>query len=251
MPVETLSPLLIAAGLAILGLAGFVKGVTGIGIPFVAAPLIATFIGVPGTVMLLSIPILIANLWQSATSGPAAREAIRFWPLALALCVGTWVGSHLLFITDPKFLLGIFGIVVLVMAVLGFARPDARLPPRHEHWAGAATGTAAGILGGLTTLFGPPIVIYLSAVQLDRHSFVAIISTIYVVASGFLVVSLYAQDAYTAINAWQGALATVPVLLGVMVGQRIRGGINERLFRRLLMTLLVFAALNLLRRALY
>src|SRR5262245_66385673 len=75
--------------------AGFVKGVIGLGLPTVAMRLLAVVMTPAQAAALLVAPSLLANVWQAM--GPElAPLTRRLWPMLLGICVGVWAGGGLL-----------------------------------------------------------------------------------------------------------------------------------------------------------
>src|ERR671936_413597 len=71
-------------------LAGFVKGVIGLGLPTVGMGLLAMVMTPAQAASLLTAPSFITNVWQGvgAQSLPLIR---RTWTMLLGTCIGTWV----------------------------------------------------------------------------------------------------------------------------------------------------------------
>src|SRR5262245_62378887 len=76
-------------------LAGFVKGVIGVGLPTVSMGLLAVVMTPAQAASLLVVPSFITNVWQAvgARSAPLLR---RIWPMLLGICAGTWLQRILL-----------------------------------------------------------------------------------------------------------------------------------------------------------
>src|SRR5262245_28065033 len=75
--------------------AGFVKGVIGLGLPTVAMGLLAVVMTPAQAAALLVAPSLLTNVWQAM--GPElAPLTRRLWPMLLGICVGVWAGGGLL-----------------------------------------------------------------------------------------------------------------------------------------------------------
>ena len=107
------SPWLIAGcALGLFG-GGLVKGAIGIGLPLVAAPALATLLGVKQAVAVLSLPVLIANIWQAWHGGHHAEVLRRFWPLIVALAVGVAASTQLLARLDADLLFLVLGAAVI------------------------------------------------------------------------------------------------------------------------------------------
>src|SRR3981081_866424 len=80
-------------------LAGFVKGVIGVGLPTVAMGLLAIVMTPAQAASLLVVPSLLTNVWQAMGSdlAPLVR---RLWPMLLGICLGTWLGGRMLHTPD-------------------------------------------------------------------------------------------------------------------------------------------------------
>jgi len=232
-----------------LFVAGVVKGILGIGVPVVSVSLLSLVINVPTAVALLPIPILLSNLWQSLSSGQVLRTLRRFAALIVALVVGTFVGARLLVDMDQRTLLGIVGAAVLVFAISAQFPRHLRIGPGTERWLGMPVGFIGGMLGGMTTFFGPPLIMFLFALNLEKDEFVGTISTIYLCAAIPLAVALgmfgfMGPQEY----AWSTA-AAAPLFLGVLVGQWLRSRISQSAFRRGLLLMLLVVGVRLIYRA--
>ena len=229
--------------------AGTVKGILGIGVPVVSVSLLSLVLEVPAAVALLPVPILLSNLWQSLSSGRVAPTFSRFGALIAALAVGTFVGAWLLVDTDERVLLGIVGAAVLAFAASAHFPHDLRIGPRAERWLGAPVGFAGGVLGGLTTFFGPPVIMFLFALRLEKDEFVGTISTIYLCAAVPLAVAL-GMFGFMGVDefVWSAA-AAAPLFVGVLAGQWLRSRISQSAFRRGLLLMLLVVGARLLYRA--
>src|SRR5947209_17619082 len=87
------------AYIAIVGgaftLAGFVKGVIGLGLPTVSIGILGLVMAPVEAVALLVVPSLVTNIWQLAL-GPNFRPLLaRQWTMLVAICVGIAIGSYL------------------------------------------------------------------------------------------------------------------------------------------------------------
>ena len=233
-----------------LVMAGTVKGVLGIGIPMVSISMLALVVDVPTAVALLPVPIVLANLYQSLFSGQLRNTFRRFGPLVLAVVIGTFLGARMLVQIDPRVLLGVIGAVVLIFAATAYLPNPVRLGPRAERWVGPPIGLLGGVLGGMTTFFGPPIIMYLFALNLEKDEFVGTISTIYLCAGVPLAVGLGMYGIMGPREYLWSCAAAVPVFLGLVIGQWLRTRISHTAFRNALLLMLIVVGVRLLYRAL-
>ena len=84
----------ISAGFIALG--GLTKGLIGLGMPLVSAPLLSYLMPVPTAISVMLMSMLFTNIYQMVHGGQLVPAFRRFWPLLITLIVGISVGAHLL-----------------------------------------------------------------------------------------------------------------------------------------------------------
>ena len=100
-------------------LAGFVKGVIGMGLPTVALGVLATVMTPSQAAAILIAPSLATNIWQMV-AGPYLMGLVkRLGLMLLGMFVGTWVGSGILTGENAKPAAIGLGIVLILYAGLG------------------------------------------------------------------------------------------------------------------------------------
>src|SRR5258708_16372081 len=83
-------PLLFFIAAALL-LAGFVKGVVGLGLPTVSIGLLAVTMQPSRAIAIVIVPAIVTNIWQTF-AGPHLRDIIRrLWPLMAGTVIGIWL----------------------------------------------------------------------------------------------------------------------------------------------------------------
>ena len=73
--------IIIAAVVCSLIVAGFLKGIIGVGMPIIALPLLSLFIDVKSAAMLLSMPLIFSNLPQALEGGKTGRCLMQLMPV--------------------------------------------------------------------------------------------------------------------------------------------------------------------------
>ena len=225
---------------------GAVKGLVGIGIPLVSLSLLSLFLPLADAVILLPVPIIVANVWQSIVTPHFVSAICRFWPLVLAMLIGTVAGAHVLTALDAASLNLLVGTLVVRFTLSSIMNPELRLPVRLERGVGVVAGAVGGFMGGISALFGPPIILYLTSLRLDRESFVGVISSIYLCSAVGLVIVFGSVGVMSQAQFVESAVASVPLMLGVWAGQRFRGGIREAVFRKLLLVVVLGVGVRLI-----
>jgi len=249
--VPDFDPATAALALVALGAGGVVKGVTGIGLPIVTIAVLSNFLPVPVILALITIPIVLTNLWQAMHAGNLMEPLRRFWPMIVCLLVFIWVGARLVVRLDPDTLFALVGAAVVLFTVTNYTAPSIRVSPAAEIWAAPLAGVMGGLLGGISTMWGPPMTMYLVMLRLPKDAFVRAIGLVWSSASVPLVIAYVENGILSTETAPVSLLACIPAFAGLWGGQRIRDRINQETFRRTLLVVLFLIGLNLIRRGVF
>ena len=247
---DDLGPEALALLFGALMVGGTVKGVIGVGYPMVAVSLMSSLIEVPTAVVLVVLPSVASNLWQSGITRGSWTLLGRFWPVILPLGIGLWWSAGMMAEARPKNLFIALGILIVTFSVFSLYTPHLRVPRHAEGWAGAAAGVLSGLIGGFSTIIGPPITMYLVALDLEKEVFIRSIGLIFFSGSFMLAVFYWAHGVLHPGNIVWSISACLPVVLGYGVGLWVRGYVDQDLFRKLLLGALILVGLNLFRRGL-
>lgn len=241
--------LLIAAFALAAG--GFVKGVVGIGLPIVALAILTSVLPVPVALALLVVPILATNMWQAVHAGSLLEPLKRFWPMIACLLIAIWFSAKLVVSLDSSVLYAMVGIIVVVFSTTAQFKPAWRIGAAAERWVGPLAGTIGGFLGGVSTIWGPPMVMYFVTLNLDKDTFIRTVGLVWFCASIPLVLAYWRHGILTPDRALWAAAGCVPAFVGLAAGQWLRGRVDQNLFRRALLIVLLIIGLNLVRRAIW
>ena len=239
-------PTILACSAAFL-VAGTVKGVIALGLPLAGLPLLMLAVDVQTAITLLMVPLVLSNLLQALQGSGTAALLRRFWPVLVALGIGTFVGLALFSVLDRHVLLLTIGALAIFFSTLSMLQPNLAVPPQAELWLGPPIGFLAGILGGMSTLFGPPLAIYVVGLRLPRDTFVKVISIMYLAASSFLLLGGAGAGTAAPRDLFLSLLAMIPVYIGMLIGQCIRRYVDPERFRLLVLAVVWLTGANLIR----
>lgn len=229
--------------------AGTVKGVLGVGLPMIAVPLIASVTNPAHAIALASVPIVVSNAWQAIHGGHTKDCIRRFWPMLAGVIAGTVIGVQILATFDQKFVSGTLGFVLVAFTGLQAMPRSITLDSRGERWLGLPLGVVGGVLGGMSSLFGPLLIVYLVALRLPKDVFVAAVALLFFTGSLPLFLGLVAHGILSPQQIVLSSLSSLPVIAGLVIGRRLRHHVPQTLFERGLSLILVVIGLNLIRRA--
>jgi uncharacterized membrane protein YfcA len=245
-----LSPAALVALIGIFILGGSAKGALGIGIPLFAVPLAAPLLDLPADMALLTVPIFATNLAQAIEGGGTGAALLRLWPILLAVVAGTVTGVRLLVSIDRAVLNGVVGVLLVLVAGWLFCRPRIVLGRGAERWAGPPIGLLAGIMGGMSGMFGPPLIAYMIGLGLHPNEFVKHLAILFLAAGATLLLALGGAGAMSWADAAVSTGALVPIYIGMLIGRWLRRHCPPGLFRALVLAVLALGGVQMVRAAL-
>lgn len=244
-------PLLLWCAFA-LACGGLIKGALGVGTPLLTVPMMAFVLPPQVAVAVMAVPVVVANVWQFMQA-PKASGVIRdFLPAALSIVVGSAIGTQILASIDERILLVTVGVLVFVFTLLQGSRHRFEIGPKQLWPAGIGFGLAAGTIGGLSSMFGPMMVLYMVSISnLPKDRFVTGISFLYLWAVIPWSGQLYYRGLLDHPVLLMSVMGTVPVVLGMVFGQRLRAHISEANFSIAIRWVLFASATSLIMRAVF
>lgn len=232
--------------MAVFFIAGLVKGVVGLGLPALSLALLTAVLGLPTAMGLLLLPAFVTNLIQALVGGHGREILLHTWPFLIAAVATIWPGVLVLSQVNVTYLSGLLGVLLFAYAAFNLSGWRMSVPVGHRRWAGPVLGASNGLLTGMTGSFVVPGVLYLQAIGLPRDMLVQAMGMLFTVSTVALAASMAGQGLLTAEISTISALAILPALIGMFIGQHIRKRISETLFRRLFFLSLMFLGLYLL-----
>ncbi|MCP1675162.1 putative membrane protein YfcA [Natronocella acetinitrilica] len=243
----SLEPIVVAGVFAAFFAGGVIKGMAGFGLPLVSLPLLTLVVDVRIALALMVVPIVGTNVYQTIQGGLGLSTLRSFWWLFLVMALGFPVGALLIFWLDPSLLVGLLGLAIAAFATFNLLQPSLTLPARLHRPVGIGAAFTGGVLGGLTTLFGPPLLMYLLALQLPHKVFMRLLGAIYLFGGVLLLVTYAGTSILTPILAVYSTLCIVPGILGMKAGQAWGNLVAPATMRRLTLLFLLLMGGTMLR----
>jgi len=231
-------------------LAGFVKGVIGLGLPTVSIGLLGLLMTPAQAAAVLVVPSLVTNIWQAAVGGGLLALARRLWPLLAGICIGTTLGVVVLPHDDNGRATVWLGLALAVYAALGLVKVEFFVPRHAETWLGLLMGAATGAITVATGIFVMPGTPYIQSMEFDRDKLVQALGLSFTVSTITLAAALaYTGQVQTSL-AWPSIVALAAALAGMGLGQLTRCKIKAETFRLCFFVGLMLLGLHLALRGL-
>ena len=233
-PFDTLPLSLLALGAAVFTLAGFVKGVIGMGLPTIAMGLLSVAMPPAQAAALLVVPSLVTNVWQIAGPGWGALLR-RLATMLIGVCLGIAAGAGWLTGqgNGSTRVIAALGVALVAYALLGLMKVRLQVNPRRERWLSPMVGLATGLVTAASGVFVIPAVPYLNALGLEKEDLVRALGISFLVSTIALAVSLRSGGAFELGNAMGSLLALLPALAGMALGQWVRLRVQPEQFKRI------------------
>jgi uncharacterized protein len=243
-------PLLIFITAAFL-LAGFIKGVIGLGLPTVSMGLLAVTMPPSRALAIVIVPAIVTNIWQTFV-GPYLRDIIiRLWPLMLGTAFGIWLNGDML--TGPYARYGtiILGILLAIYAVIGLGKFKFSVAPSNEKWVGGIVGVITGVISAATGVQVVPSMPFMQSIGMEKDELVQALGVYFTVATLALAFNLTSAGLFSAATALPGVIALAASFAGMFIGQAVRTRMEPDTFRRWFLIAMIFLGIYLVGSAIY
>lgn len=241
----------LAAAFAVALVAGTVKGLVGFAMPMILISGLSMFMSPELALAGLILPTLVTNGMQALRQGlgAALQSMKRFRLFLLVGLVFLLTSAQLVRVLPQDVMLLIIGVPVSLFALTQLMGRQLTLskPTRRSE---ALVGGFAGLIGGMSGIWGPPTVAYLTALGTEKSEQIRVQGVIYGMGAVALLFGHVASGVMRAETAPFSVALILPAVLGMWIGGRLHDRIDQVAFRRVTLIVLLVAGLNLLRRAL-
>jgi hypothetical protein len=232
-------------------LAGFVKGVIGLGLPTVSMGLLAITMPPSHALAIVIVPAIVTNIWQTFI-GPYLRDVIRrLWPLMASTIIGIWLNAGML--TGPYARYGgiVLGVLLVIYAITGLSQFSFKVAPRDEKWIGGIVGVITGAVSAATGVLVIPAMPYMQAIGMEKDELVQALGLLFTVGTLALAFNLTGTGLLSASTALPAGVAMAAAFVGMFIGQSLRSRMQPEVFRRWFLVAMIFLGLYLVGSAIY
>ena len=216
--------------IALVTLAGLMRGITGFGGAMLMAPPLSFLIGPVPTVVTALILETAAALVMFPDAWPKINKRILLY-LTIPACFSVPIGGFLLLTLDPLIARKVISAVVVVFSIGLLA--GLRYSGGQRPLTSLVLGTIVGVLLGATSVGAPPVILYLLSGP-DPQVVTRANLTVFVTAISVIgLIMLAAAGAITAQLAISAFLLCVPYLAATWFGGKLFGKLGDVIVRRI------------------
>ena len=242
-------PLLLIAAAFLL--AGFIKGVIGLGLPTVSMGLLAVTMPPSHALAIVIVPAVVTNIWQTVV-GPYLRDIVRrLWPLMAGTVIGIWLNAGML--TGPYARYGtiVLGVLLVIYAIVGLSKLSFKVARKDEKWIGGIVGILTGVVSAATGVQVIPSMPFMQAIGMEKDELVQALGVFFTVATVALAFNLTSAGLLSESTALPGAVAMAAAFAGMAAGQSVRTRMHPEAFRRWFLIAMIFLGAYLVGSAIY
>jgi len=236
----------ITLGILVILIAYFVKGFSGFGPALIIVPFFSLLYDPPSA-------LVIAALFDFFAGGILAytvRKEIR-WSFVLlvfvALGVGVVFGSFLLGRIPVDGLKNIIGAILLIFALIILVQQNGTGWKNKQKYSFLKYPAAfvSGFLGGLVSMSGPPIIIYMK-VMYEKSFFRTQLIAIFMLGTAWRYLMYLYHDIPMNIPFQSLIIYFICLLAGLWIGSHLHVKVNEVVFNKIVAVILLIPAFGLL-----
>lgn len=244
MDLSSISLGLLVVTMLAIGLGALAKGITGVGLPILAVPMLTTFTSVEEAVVLMVLPGFAANGWLVLThrKWSSLRHHSGFLLFGLA---GAFFGTWLLSVLDEHWLKLILAIWLGVYLIQYFSKRSYDQYFSGRGGLGSVLGAAAGTIQGASGISAPIVAPYYHANGLVGETYAFATALTFLLFTTVQIAAMGEMELFTPERLFIGLIVVVPTLLFTHVGIRLAQRINEKTFHHILLILFVVMELKL------
>lgn len=238
--------------LAVTLFAGFVKGAIGFAMPLIMMGAFSSILPPDMALAGLILPTLTSNIGQAFRQGwhPAMATARKYWRILLATAVFIPLSAQFFWAIPQNIFLLLLGLPITAFALAQLFGLPLSLQVQHRAKAEWISGSIGGLYGGVSGIWGPPLLVYLLSVRAEKIEAVRVQGVVFLMGACVLLAAHLQSGVMNGAGLTFSAVLIAPALLGQAMGLALQDRLDQARFRRWTQGLLVLTGLNLIFRAL-
>ena len=220
-------------------LGGITQGILGVGLITVVISLLSFVIDVKETIALVIIPTIITSFFQMI-NGSNLKDIIkdtRYFLIFSTLIIVP--GVFLLKVLESDLILIFIAILLFINSSLSLSNRVVAIPNHQNSIIQLLVGSLNGFIIGLTSIYTMPFVFLLQSLKYNKEKTVQFMGLAFLLYSGMQFLSLSYSKLISINTIVPSLIVTLPVIIGFLLGKKIRSFISEKLFKKLFYLMLL------------
>ena len=219
-----------------ISLGGFTKGVISFGLPLVSLPILSFVLNPKQAIFLLFFTVIAVNLREIKFKNFESYKKVYF--LSLGVFIGIIIGSILFHEIEDNLISQLIGFMIVLTAIINFTNLKIEKKFLLNKYFSILYGLFCGLIGGITTLVGPLIAVYLVSLKLEKEEFSELIS-LTIFSCLIPIYSVFFIYQPVSLNDFLISLSLViPAVLMQKFGFKIRKILPQDIFKKIILIVL-------------
>ena len=223
--------------------AALIHGSIGTGFPMIATPLLALFTDIQTAIILTLIPTLLVNVVSIVSEGNVIDGLRRHLPLALFALFGSAIGTQILIFSNSEVFKALLGIAILVYLIAERIKFNLSWVRQYPGFSRFSFGISGGILGGLTNVMAPILIIYSLESKHSKRDIIQASNLCFLFGKIVQIILFSKSDKFTvnelSISSSMLIVTALALYFGILIKRKIKVEVYKKILRGLLFTLAV------------
>ena len=218
---------------------GITQGILGVGLITVVISLLSLVVDVKETIALVIIPTIITGFFQMI-NGSNLKVIIKDTKYFLVFSTLIIVpGVFLLNVLESNLILIIIAILLFMDSSLSLSNRVVAIPNHQNSIIQVSVGSLNGFIIGLTSIYTMPFVFLLQSLKYNKEKTVQFMGLAFLLYSSMQFISFSYIKLISINTIVPSFIVTLPVIIGFLLGKKIRSFISEKLFKKLFYLMLL------------
>ncbi len=248
-----MDPSLWAAAFCVAFLAGLIKGMVGFAMPMIMISGLSIFLPADMALAGLIGATVVTNVAQALRQGvQAAWQSVKKFRRFLSIVmIGILLAAQIVPYMPVRAFYFVLGCVVTVFGLIQLFGWRLQASPQNRGRIELVMSVLAGLIGGVSGIWGPPTLAYLLTLDLPKQEFVRVQGVVYGLGAVVLALGHLLSGVLNAVTIPFSAALIVPAFAGLWLGFKLQDRLHRERFITITLVVLILSGLNLLRRAVF
>lgn len=222
--------------IAVIFLGGLIQGATGFGFALIAMSVLPFFIGLTDLTVIIVILGIALNISILIGLKGGANLKLMIIPLITAI-IGRHFGAVMLMRYNSQYLRVLLSLVIILISIYFIFFGRVKIKPTRIN--GSICGTMSGVLGGLYSIPGPPLVVYFISTTEESREYSATIQVTIAFSSLYSLWFHFINNNISIYIIKMSLIGIVAVTLGSMIGIMLFKRINREILKKMIYCILI------------
>ncbi|RXK01290.1 hypothetical protein CRU98_02260 [Arcobacter sp. CECT 8986] len=235
----------------VLIFAAFVHGSIGFGFALIPTPIIAIFTDMQTAILLTLLPTLVVNLVSFLSEGNSKEAVIRFLPIAVITMIGSAIGTQILIFSNSDIFKLLLAISILLYLYTNNKNISISAFSKYPKISFVLYPFFTGIVGGLTNVMGPMLMIYGIELKYSKAQFIQMMNICFLLGKVIQIFIFFINDSFTKTEVSFSLITILIISFSLYFGIKVKKKIDSKLYIKLIKILLLIISIILIVQFIY